>query len=100
MLRKGNADRIVRGSWLSFASTAHFGLSTIGQPANRGEVIFLYPSLRECGRRLSWLPQWIVGDLAYISLPIARRIREDMGVAVITPLKKDMHLPLKTETKN
>jgi hypothetical protein len=67
-------------------------LSTWAVPANRGEVLFLYPSLRECRRRLAWLPQWVVGDLAYISLPIQRRIREEMGVAVITRLKKEMHL--------
>jgi hypothetical protein len=67
-------------------------LSSWAVPANRGEVLFLYPSLRECLRRLHWLPQWVVGDLAYISLPIQRRIREEMGVAVITRLKKDMRL--------
>jgi hypothetical protein len=55
-------------------------------------VLFVYPSLRECRRRLGWLPQWVVGDLAYISLPLQRRIREEMGVAVITRLQKDMHL--------
>lgn len=66
-------------------------LSTWAVPANRGEVLFLEPSLRECLRRLQWLPQWVVGDLAYISLPIQRRLREALGVAVITRLKKDMH---------
>jgi hypothetical protein len=34
----------------------------------------------------------VVGDLAYISLETQRRIREQMGVAVITRLRKDMHL--------
>jgi hypothetical protein len=34
----------------------------------------------------------VVGDLGYVSLPIQRRIREEMGVAVITRLKADMHL--------
>lgn len=34
--------------------------------------------------------KWVVGDLAYISLPIARRLREELGVAVITRMKKDM----------
>lgn len=67
-------------------------LSTWAVPANRGEVLFLYPSLRECRRQLNWLPEWVVGDLAYLSLPIQRRIREEMGVAVITKFKKDMHL--------
>ena len=67
-------------------------LSTWAVPANRGEVLFLEPSLRACQRALGWLPQWVVGDLAYISLPVQRRLREELGVAVITRLKKDMHL--------
>lgn len=67
-------------------------LSTWAVPANRGEVLFLYPSLRECLRRLNWLPQWVVGDLGYISLPVQRRIREEMGVAVITRFRSDMLL--------
>ena len=67
-------------------------LSTWAVPANRGEALFLYPSLRECQRRLGWLPQWVVGDMAYISLPTARRIRQEMDVAVITRLRPDMHL--------
>jgi hypothetical protein len=67
-------------------------LSTWAVPANRGEVLFLHPSLVECRRRLDWVPQWVVGDLGYVSLPIQRRIREQMGVAVITRLKSDMHL--------
>jgi hypothetical protein len=34
----------------------------------------------------------VVGDLGYVSLPIQRRIREEMGVAVVTRFKNDMHL--------
>lgn len=80
--------------WLAHYEPARLlvPLSTWAVPANRGEVLFLYPSLRECRRRLEWLPTWVVGDLAYISLPIQRRIRQEMGVAVITRMKKDMHL--------
>ena len=66
-------------------------LSTWAVPANRGEVLFLYPSLRECQRRLGWLPEWVVGDLAYVSLSTQRRIRQELGVAVITRMKSDMH---------
>jgi hypothetical protein len=65
-------------------------LSTWAVPANRGEALFLYPSLRECQRRLQWLPEWVVGDMAYIGLITQRRIREEMGVAVITRLRPDM----------
>ncbi len=67
-------------------------LSTWVVPANRGEALFLYPSLRQGRRDLGWLPQWVVGDLGYVSLVVQRRIREEMGVAVITGMKKDMHL--------
>ncbi len=67
-------------------------LSTWAVPANRGEVLFLHPSLRACQRELAWLPEWVVGDLAYINLRVQRRIREELGVAVITRLKKDMHV--------
>ena len=80
--------------WLAHYAPAKLliPLSTWAVPANRGEVLFLYPSLRDCRRRLAWLPEWVVGDLAYISLPLQRRIREEMGVGVITRLKTDMHL--------
>lgn len=61
-------------------------------PANRGEALFLWPTLRHCQRRLGWLPKWVVGDMAYINLATQRRIREELGVAVVTRLRPDMHL--------
>jgi hypothetical protein len=61
-------------------------------PANRGEALFLWPSLAHCQRRLGWLPKWVVGDMAYINLATQRRIREEMDVAVVTRLRPDMHL--------
>jgi hypothetical protein len=67
-------------------------LSTWAVPANRGEALFLQPSLRMCQRQLGWLPQWVAGDLAYINLRTQRRIREELGVAVITRMRKDMHM--------
>jgi hypothetical protein len=67
-------------------------LSTWAVPANRGEGLFLWPSLRETQRRLGWLPQWVVGDMAYINLATQRRAREELGVAVLTRLRADMHL--------
>lgn len=65
-------------------------LMTWAAPANRGEALFLWPSLRQCARRLSWLPKWVVGDMAYISLASQRRIREELDVAVVTRLRPDM----------
>ena len=61
-------------------------------PANRGEALFLLPSLRQCQRQLQWLPKWVVGDMAYINLATQRRIREQLDVAVVTRLRPDMHL--------
>jgi hypothetical protein len=59
-------------------------------PANRGEALFLWPSLRHCAQRLRWLPKWVVGDMAYISLASQRRIREELEVAIVTRLRPDM----------
>jgi hypothetical protein len=60
-------------------------------PANRNETLFLHPSLQRCARRFGWVPQWTVGDMAYISLPIQRKVREELGVAFITKMRVDMH---------
>jgi hypothetical protein len=65
-------------------------LMTWAAPANRGEALFLWPTLRHCARRLPWLPDWVVGDMAYISLSNQRRIREELKVAVVTRLRPDM----------
>lgn len=65
---------------------------TWAAPANRGESLFLWPTLRHCAQRLPWLPKWVVGDMAYISLSTQRRIREELDVAVVTRLRPDMHL--------
>lgn len=61
-------------------------------PANRGEALFLRPSLVHLHRCLNWLPQWVVADKAYINLATQRRIREELNVAVVTRLRADMHL--------
>lgn len=59
-------------------------------PANRGEALFLWSSVRDCQRRFRWLPNWIVGDMAYISLQTQRRLREELNVAIVTKLRPDM----------
>jgi hypothetical protein len=68
-------------------------------PANRGEALFLWPSLNYCSRRLNWLPDLVVGDMAYIALAVQKRIREQLGVAILTKLRPDMKLmaPFTTE---
>lgn len=62
-------------------------------PAQRGEALFLEPSLRYCGRQLAWTPDIVVGDMAYIHRQTQRRWREDLPVALLTKLRPDMVLP-------
>ena len=61
-------------------------------PANRGDALFVYPSLQRCARRFRWVPRWTLGDKAYINLDTQRRLREEFQVALITRLREDMHL--------
>jgi hypothetical protein len=67
-------------------------------PANRGEALFLWPSLYYCSQRLDWLPDIVVGDMGYISLEVQRKIRERLAVSVITKLRPDMKLVAPFET--
>lgn len=67
-------------------------------PANRGEALFLEPSLRYCGRTLDWLPDIVVGDMSYINLQTQRRLREELHVALLTKLRPDMVLPAPFES--
>lgn len=62
-------------------------------PANRGDALFLRPSLFYCEKKLGWTPDIVVGDMAYINIERQRQIRERMNVAVITKLRPDMNLP-------
>ncbi len=59
-------------------------------PANRGDALFLYPSVQRCVRRFHWAPQWTVGDKAYINLQVQRKLREQLQVSLITRLRSDM----------
>lgn len=60
-------------------------------PANRGELLFLRPTLQHCARRFGRVPHWTVGDMAYISLATQRWLREQLQVAMITKLRPDMN---------
>ena len=61
-------------------------------PANRGEALFLWPSLHYCSQRMDWLPDIVVGDMGYVGLETQRKIRERWRVTVLTKLKSDMNL--------
>lgn len=62
-------------------------------PANRGEALFLEPSIRYCLRQLDWTPDIVVGDMSYINLRTQRRLREELHVAMLTKFRPDMVLP-------
>jgi hypothetical protein len=62
-------------------------------PANRGDILFLEPSVGYCGRHLNWVPNIVVGDLSYLGLSTQRRLREGMQVAMVTKFRSDMILP-------
>lgn len=72
-------------------------LMTWVAPANRGDVLFLEPSLRLCQRRLQFVPDLVVGDLAYMDAAAQRRLRQQLHVAIITSLRKDFHLSKSAE---
>ena len=61
-------------------------------PGNRGEALFLRPSVRYCAQSLGWLPDFLAGDMAYINLKMHQEIRERWNVAVITKLRANMRL--------
>lgn len=61
-------------------------------PANRADVGFLPASLRYCARQLEWLPDFVVGDMGYLSLAHQRDLRQRWGVGVLTRLRADMPL--------
>jgi hypothetical protein len=66
-------------------------------PANRGEVLFLEPSIRDLLRRLDFAPSLIVADKAYINLSTQKRLREQFHVGVLTRLPLNYALPKKLE---
>jgi hypothetical protein len=67
-------------------------------PGNRCDVLFLEPSLRYCQNQLAFVPDLVVGDLAYINVAMQRRLREQFRVGVVTPLKRDFELAKVAET--
>ena len=66
-------------------------------PGHRGDALFLRPSLEFCHRRLQWLPDIVLADMAYINLEMQRQIRERLQVCVLTKLRPDMNLTKRFE---
>ena len=66
-------------------------------PANRGDVLFLEPSLHYVHRHLQFTPTLVLADMAYISLATYKRLREQLHVGVLTALPPNYDLPKKVE---
>lgn len=66
-------------------------------PANRGDVLFLEPSLRYIRSRLDFTPSLVVADMAYINMAMQTRLRQQMQVGVVTHLPPNYDLPKKVE---
>lgn len=64
-------------------------------PANRGDVLFLEPSLLYIHRHLNFLPSLVVADMAYINMEMQKRLREQLHVGVLTSLPPNYDLPEK-----
>jgi hypothetical protein len=66
-------------------------------PANRGDLLFLEPSLRYIRKRLDFTPKFVVADMAYINMARQKRLREELGVGVLTRLPPNYDLPKEVE---
>lgn len=66
-------------------------------PANRGDVLFLEPSLRYLSRQLDFTPALVLADMAYINLATHKRLREQFHVGVLTALPLNYDLPKQVE---
>lgn len=67
-------------------------------PGNRGDALFLPPSVRYCARHLDWGPDLVVGDMGYINQAAQRELRQHWGVGVLTRLRPDMNLVVPFES--
>jgi len=67
-------------------------LSSWVAPAHLPEGGLLRPSLHQCQRRFHWVPDVVVGDLAYIRQEVKKEIRLRWQVAVVTKMKADMNI--------
>jgi hypothetical protein len=66
-------------------------------PANRGDALFLEPSIRYCQSSLGFVPDLVVADMAYINFEIQKRLRERFHVGLVTKLRPDLDMPKRIE---
>ena len=67
-------------------------MSTWAAPAHLPEGYLLKPSIQQCQQPLGWVPDVVVGDLAYIRQDIKKEIRLRWRVSVVTRMKPDMNI--------
>jgi len=63
---------------------------TWATPASVPESYLLKPSIKYCKQRFDFIPDIVVGDMAYINHATKRELREQWRVAMVTKLKADM----------
>lgn len=56
-------------------------------------MLFLLPSINYCLKQLDWVPDIVVGDMAYINLQKQKFLREKHRVALVTKIRADMNMP-------
>lgn len=66
-------------------------------PANRGDLLFLEPSLRYLRKRLDFSPSFVVADMAYINMERQQRLREQLQIGILTGLPPNFDLPKSIE---
>jgi hypothetical protein len=66
-------------------------------PANRGDVLFLEPSLRYVRQHFDFTPSLVVADMAYINLDQRTRLRQQLQVGILTALPPNYDLPRQVE---
>jgi hypothetical protein len=62
-------------------------------PANRGDVLFLEPSLKYLQKHLDFTPWLVIGDMAYIKMATQKKLREQLHVGVLTHLPPNYDIP-------
>lgn len=72
-------------------------LSSWAAPANRCDVLFLEPSLHLCQKIHHFMPDLVVADLAYIDYAMQKRVRQQLNVGIVTPLRRDFELAKEAE---
>lgn len=80
--------------WLSHCSERVLLVPLVSwlAPGNRGDALFLPPSVRYCARHLDGVPDLVVGDMGYGKPAAQRELRRHWGAGVLTRRRPAMNL--------